>query len=91
MRTFTDRSACVCWWSTSLLPYKRVHRAGACRVVVARGRLPDGRAGEVFHSPRRDYQAMPSAWRREVLAYGLRAGFVCAEGTMTGSVDEGRL
>ena len=24
----------------------------------------------------------------EVLAYGLRAGFVCADGTMTGSVDE---
>ena len=24
----------------------------------------------------------------EVLAYGLRAGFVCAEGTMTGIVDE---
>ena len=24
----------------------------------------------------------------EVLAYGLRAGFVCVDGTMTGSVDE---
>ena len=24
----------------------------------------------------------------EVLAYGLRAGFVCADGTITGSVDE---